>query len=379
MRYFIHNIGGDIMAKTSYTDYIFVKRWKKYNYKLLHRSYPEISKKQLKKFLDEQINEHIKDPECYIDNNYIGKRFNMTLLEVYDWIELTKPICGGHGVFFKNQHKVKNPLAQMILKFLSLRKKYKGRLKDFSPDSYEYATFDRKQGSEKQNVNSIYGSFGNTTSFIFNKYTAPSVTGTGQALISTTCMAFEAFMANNVAFNSLNECMRYMQRITDEEYKLDSSFLNDIPLDTVMDRLIGMFYSYKEKYYAPIRAYLEMQDQETLNKIYYKNNIYEFSSLPPIKKLLVEVVDNCDTFRDPNDVPDTIEGYLEELWDNYKEFVLYNYSPVDRVQRLKNDKRKCVVTIDTDSKSLESLNFSNCGNKLVKSWLLNYYREAIVA
>lgn len=341
------------MGKTkSLSDYIFIKRWKKHSCKLLRTSYPNIPKKDIMKFLDKQIKDNIKNPDCYIDNNYIGRKYNMTLLDIYDWIEITNPICGGHGVFFRNQHVVTNALAQMILKFLSLRKQFKSKLKIYPQDSYEYATYDRKQGSEKQNVNSIYGSFGNTTSFIFNKYTAPSVTGSGQSLISTTCMAFEAFMANNVLFNSLNECMTYMYNIVKEKYAHDLSILPDISLDVVEKRLIDMFYRYNESYYDAIHSYLEMLDQDELNKIYYKNNLYEFSELEPIRNILDDIIIDCESFTDPNDVPESISDHLSKLWSYYKDFVLYNYSPVDRSQRLKNDKRKCVITVDTDSNML---------------------------
>ena len=81
----------------------------------------------------------------FYEDNYIGKTIKTNLLSVIDWIKDTKPICAGHGVFFKNQHEVISPLAIMIQKFLTSRKAFKKRLKDFDPTSYEYATFDRKQ------------------------------------------------------------------------------------------------------------------------------------------------------------------------------------------------------------------------------------------
>ena len=64
------------------------------------------------------------------------------------------------------------------------------------------------------------------------------------------------------------------------------------------------------------------------------------------------IVRNTKEFKDPNKIPETSKEYLEELWAYYKEFVLYNYSPINRIQRLKNDKRKVVLTIDTDSNFL---------------------------
>ena len=335
--------------------------------KLLRTANPEIPKKDIMKFLDKVVERDLKNPQCYIDNNYLNKRMNTTLLEVTEWIHKTKPICAGYGVFFRNQNQVVSPLSTMILKFLALRKKYKSRLADFSQDSYDYAMFDMKQGSEKQNVNSIYGSFGNLTSFLFNKFTAPSVTASGQSLISTTAMAFEAFMTNNVAFNNVNECMTYLYNICHEKYTYNTDILPDIRLDVVEKRIGSMFYGrrYTGKTREAVYTYLMMLSQDELNKVYYKNNLYEFSILEPIREILDRIVCNCDEFVNPNDVPKYIEKDLETLWGYYKQFVLYNHSPIDRIQRLKNDKRKCVVTVDTDSKLLESLNFSNCGDILL--------------
>lgn len=339
------------MEKTK--DFIFIKEWRKTNRRMLKRLHPEMSKKQINEFLDDLIRERIRNPKCEIDNNYAHVNIKSTLLEIYDWIKLTKPVCGGFGVFYKNQNDVKNPLAIMIEKFLTSRKKFKARLKDFKDvECYEYKTFDRKQLSEKQNTNSIYGTYGNVISFLYNKYTAPSVTGTGQSLISTTELAFEAFLANNVAFNNLNEFMTFIDNITTEKYKHDTSMLPDIPLEKVMLRMIDMFYDYKDSYEELIYETLSSLSQDELNKVYFKNNIYELSLLPELKSLLYLVFNNCDNFKDPNKVPSEIQEYLDELWEYYSDFTLYNYSPINRIQRLKNDKRKCTITIDTDSNML---------------------------
>jgi DNA polymerase elongation subunit (family B) len=322
---------------------------------MLKTSYPEYSKKEIMKFLDKQIKDNIVDPTCMIDNNYINKSFRMTLLQLYDWIVKAKPICAGQGTFFKNQNQKKSVLAQMIDKILSNRKKFKDTLKYLDEHSYEYATNDRLQGSEKRNANSIYGSFGQVSSFIFNKYTAPSVTGTGRSLISTTLAAFERFLSNNNKFNNIDECMMYLYNISNED-KPEKSILPDIPLEKVEERLGSMFYGnrYDSKNADILHTYLESVSQTELNIIYFKNNLYEFSLLPEIKELLSKTISECESFRNPNNVPDTIQPYLKEIWDYMSIYVLYKYSPVDRIQRLKNDKRQSTVTVDTDS-NMESL------------------------
>lgn len=330
----------------------FIKKWKKEQRKILRRMYPDVSNKEIKKFLNMEVDKYLYNPECKIDNNYIGKTINTTLLDCIDWIEETKPICAGHGVFFKNQHEVKSPLAIMINKFLVLRKSFKKRLKDFDPTSYEYATFDRRQLSEKVNANAIYGASGNVVSFLFNMYTCASVTGTGQSLISTTEQAFEGFLSNNIIFNSINECYTFLNHILDEEYTMDTKFLRDVDYNKLLDRLTGMFYKVTNDDIHSLNEFIYSLTQEEVNRIYYKNNLYEFSMHPEILALLTNIVRYTDEFKDPNEIPESSEEYLNKLWKYYKTFVLYNHSPINRIQRLKNDVRKTVLTIDTDSNFL---------------------------
>ena len=327
----------------------FIKKWKKQQRKILQQKYPEASKEVINDFLDDLIEERLTILPAEIHNNYIHKSIKTDLLEVIDWIEETKPICAGYGVFYKNQEIIKNPLATMINGFLVSRKKFKGQLK-FVADktSFEYATLDRQQLSEKVVANSIYGCSGNRASFMFNLYVAPSITASGQSLISTTEQAFEAFMTNSVLFNDLNECFTFIRNIQEEKYEIDS-FIPRVPINKVYDRLASMFYDWDERYFDFIWDYLLTLTDDELIKIYYKNNIYEFSKIYEIKSRLVHMCSKVDSFLDPNKPPEIIQNDLDELWSYYEKYVFYNYPPINRIQRLKFEKRKSVLTIDTDS------------------------------
>lgn len=333
-------------------EYIFIERWKKENRKILMQLHPEVDKKDIDKFLDKQIKKNLNNPKCLIDNNYIGKCVHTNLLDVCNFVENEKPICAGYGVFYKNQHEVTNALALMIQKFLKSRKAYKSMLRKFPKTSYEYSTYDRKQLSEKICANSVYGTFGNVISFLFNMYTAPSVTSTGQSLISTTEQAFEAFLVNNVLFNNIDECMTYLRNILKEKHTMDDNFLKDVSEEQLCSKLFDMFYNLKDSYIPIVEKFISTLTQSQINRIYYKNNIYEFSMHIEIRSILSTIVRNTESFKDPNDIPESSQKYLELLFKYYDEFVLYNYSPINRIQRLKNDKRKCVLTIDTDSNFL---------------------------
>lgn len=332
-----------------------IKHWRKEVVGIISTMYPEDDKSDIKKFVNEKIVDNFKQPNAILHNNYIHKKQDIDLISIGDWIHDKKPIVGGYGVFFNDQSKVINPAAIMLDNFLNLRKMYKDELKIYHETSYEYATSDRKQLTEKVNANSYYGVSGSPTSNFYNIYTAASTTATGQSLISTTETAFEGFMSNNNPFIDLDDCMNFLRFITKE--KDDRKFstrkiLPRITVEMLIGRLKTMFYEYKEEYEFVLFSYLINLPEEEISRIYFKNNLYEFSNLPRIRYILSDIVMKADKFRDPNKVPSSIAKELDNLWDYYKEFVLYNNFYFNRIQRLKNDKRKTVVTVDTDSNML---------------------------
>jgi DNA polymerase elongation subunit (family B) len=162
-------------------EYKFVKRWVNHNTRLIMQMYPELKKDEVKKVIRDFLDETIVNQKCMIHNNYVGKTIDLTLLDLIDWIEDTKPVVAGYGVFFKNQNHTLNPAAVMLDGFLTLRKKYKKELHNYLEGSYLYKYYDRMQLNEKINANSYYGVSGADVSDFFNLYTATSTTATGQS------------------------------------------------------------------------------------------------------------------------------------------------------------------------------------------------------
>lgn len=336
----------------NYDDSIFLNEWTDAQKSILSKMYPEIPEDKLEKFIKETAKKRVVKTPCVVDNNYVKKSVNSNLVDIYDWVKTTKPICGGFGVFFKNHSQTSNPTLTMLLGFLERRTFFKKQLKDHHESSEEYKMLDMKQANEKINVNSFYGGSGNKKSRFYNVYTATCTTATGQSLTSTTELAFEAFLTNNVKFNRIDECFTYMENIINEKYKINPNFLKDVTLSKLTTHLINMFHEPKEEYKDMIRKYLAHLSQTQLNKIYYKNNLYEFSKHPQIMNILRYIVKYTKSFVDPNRVPKETEKELNLLWDYYKEFVFYNYFYFERIERFRNDKRRCVVAADTDSNIL---------------------------
>lgn len=138
-------------------NHVFLKDWTDHYTKIFKTMYPELKKKEIKGFLGEVIEENLVNPPAQLHNNYAHMKMDVDLLSIIDWIQGANPITAGFGVFFKNQEQVLNPAAVMLQNFLDLRKVYKKELHNYLESSYEYATFDRMQLTEKINANSYYG------------------------------------------------------------------------------------------------------------------------------------------------------------------------------------------------------------------------------
>ena len=107
---------------------------------------------------------------------------------------------------------------------------------------------------------------------------------------------------------------------------------------------------YKENNYDyPLFSMLINMDQDNLNRLYYKNNLYEFARLPKVKKLLFKIIDEVDLFLDPNKPPKEVNDDLKLLWSYMEPFVYYDYFAFNRIGRVNCDERDSIVTIDTDS------------------------------
>lgn len=340
----------------------FLEKWKEQQKELLKMSYPEASDKQIEKFLDREIKENLKVPNAVVDNNHRKIRYDVDLLSLIDWLQNTKPIIAGGGTFFMNQNKCYNPSAALLDEFLTQRKIYKKQLEKYHPDSHEYKTSDRMQKTEKTSANAYYGGSGNAGFVFFNLYCATSTTSTAQSLISTTETAFEAFLANNNPFINLDDCFDFIRNVKHDKRNFKANFLPDITVEEVHERLINNFiYRRGHHYSEQVMNILLDLDQETLNRIYYKNNIYKFFLVPKIYKKMKNLLKDLRHYVDPNEVPSDSIDRMNDLWDYLNEFVFYNHFAYNRIQRLKYEQRKVVITVDTDSNfiSLNSwLNFA---------------------
>ena len=335
----------------------FIHDWVEDNVIYFKLQYPNADEKVLRKVLLDVAQEHTKNHNAYLHNDYQDDmRINTDLLKLYDWYYKNRPIAAGHGTFFYNQNVKKSPIQNVIDGRIAARKEYQ-KIRDtyIGPNgdtsSYEYQYFEMMQMEAKVKINAIYGAFGAKTFQLYNIYTASSTTGTAQSLISTTAMAFEAFLNNAVKFKSLGELVTMVGNVLEkDEHNLTIDGLTPITdPEMVYNLWRNQFESYSTTYEPVIRNLLRHRSVEDLTRLYYNNNLFAFVENDMIMRRLVRIYDVTTEFRNPNNVPDNIKDDLEFIWEYCREFVFYNHAYTEQINRLKHDPRTRVILIDTDS------------------------------
>ena len=204
---------------------------------------------------------------------------------------------------------------------------------------------------------------GNASSVLYNLYVSASITAQGRAVISTATMFFESFLANNVKFGSLEEVLHFIYNVINERprrrYK-DYQILDyNVTVDLVFSKImmtIGDWRKGKIKWVpdyedAKIIYYvINSLDQEDLNRLFYKNNIYTFMENTRVMNLIKTILRKLKVpYLSPNKVPEEIKVELDALQDLFREYVYYSHMYIDRIDRCNNMIKDVCVISDTDS------------------------------
>lgn len=210
---------------------------------------------------------------------------------------------------------------------------------------------------DKIDCNGIYGTLGMYTSLVYNINVATSITSQGRALISSATMLFESFLANNVKFGSINEVLQFIDNIISErpyrKYKDYNVIESDISLEDCFAKVIlscGWNWIPEWDEMEIIWNVLSHLDREDINRIYYKNNLYEFMSNSKPLNLVRKMLHNLKApLLNSLDIPEEIQEDIKEFASLLKEYVYYRYMYIDRIDRCDNMIKSVVMISDTDS------------------------------
>lgn len=324
----------------------------------LKLSFPGLTESDLKEAINYSILKRGSDSKAYLDNNYKKIKENKTLFEITDYIVQREPIITVSGVMFKKHGTCPNPFVMLVQEFLEQRGIYKNEMFKYPKGSEDFEKFNILQGSEKVSANAMYGASGNNTSIFYNLYVAQSITMQGRSCIATAISLFEATMANNVKFLSLNDVITFINNVRREpiiQYP-DEVIIDKDKYVTAEECLMKIIYSCgfywipTEKEMTLIWDIINQCNQHELNKLFYKNNLFWFVDNTVVMNKIISILSTLDVpFLDPNKPPECIKDQINELYDMIYEWVYYDKQYMDRTDRVENMYR-CVSTLtDTDS------------------------------
>ena len=204
---------------------------------------------------------------------------------------------------------------------------------------------------------------------IYNLYVAEAVTRQGRSYIACSITLFEAFLANNMKFNSLNEIIIFINNITHEKRNaldsviLDRNISKEECFYQIMNTVDPLLWIPTEKEMLLVWDIIRDLSNEDINRLYYKNNLYEFCDNKIITDLIIKILSNLggppkfdedgklinNLFVDPNKPPVSIKDDLETLYDLIVEYVYYPHFYIDKLDRIEYSQRDTVCIIDTDS------------------------------
>jgi len=333
--------------------------------------FPNASKEELEAYVRENVN--LSDRIVQFDDEV--NKTQESLLTLTEFLETENPIISGHGTIYRNHLSMKNLLASMFDFLLKERKVAKKEMFKHvnDEDKTTYKNLDLKQKTLKLLANSGYGATVEDNSIFYNKNFGSAITATGVMIITTAVVAFENFMSANFIFYKETDFLRYVKNIVSEHYQYPDIVEKDIPIEKVAEFMASKFKNeitynakdfplmerigqegvdrmYSSINYQFVMSILSSLTQEQLNRIYYKNNIYEFMGNQKIADVFDLVIGK--EFLDPNEPPEELLPDLNRLWDYLQEWVYYDYLSFHRYQRAENEKRRTVLIVDTDSNFL---------------------------
>jgi DNA polymerase family B len=312
--------------------------------------YPNEPREKLEEFVEKKLDSRIKDRNVMFNDG--ESKQPRSLLEMTNWLETEQPILTGYGAFYKKHDEGANLLSDMVDYLLKSRKVYKKEMFKHvnDVDRTAYNNFDLMQKTMKLLANSFYGATVEKNSIFFNENFGPSITYNGVIIITTAVKAFETFMSNNFYFKNFNDILRYMSDVTTQHYSFTDIIDNHVSKSTLLKYFLSKWHNKTQEEVNELSEIIKRLDQETIDRIYYKNNLYAFLENPKVTEVLEKTIDT--SFLNPEEPTENNKEAIEKVWSWLNEWVLYNHLSFYRYADAYSWKRKTVLVVDTDSNFL---------------------------
>lgn len=324
--------------------------------RMIRLIYPTCTPDDIENAIDYSIRKRLKNRECILDNNYTHRRTKTNMLEITDAILKARPIMTSFGVLFKRHTKNKDILYDFIESLIVLRNKFKKKMFTYPKGTELFGRYNQLQTLKKMDCNSIYGILGMAKSILFNIYIAASITFQGKACISEAITFFESLLADNCKWGSIDEILNFIHEVVyidKRRYNLNG-YIEDKTEEEVFLKLMkncgfnGYFPSIRDC--NIVFTILNRLSQDDLNRLYYRNNIFDFCDADIIQSKIKLILDTLDKpFQDPNNPPENIVSILDEIYEYIKDYVYHPHLHISRLDRIQMMKRSVSIVTDTDS------------------------------
>lgn len=179
----------------------------------------------------------------------------------------------------------------------------------------------------------------------------------GRSLTSSMILHFEMLLNNNVKFGSVDEIVEFINHIVREAPNRrfdDRVILNHIitPEECFAKIIYSCGYRWipNESEMDIIWKIINNLSPTDLNRVYYKNNLFEFCSNENVFGIIRRMLHNLETpMMSAKDIPPEITEDLVLFKDLIFEYVYYRYLIIDRIDRCSNMIKSVTMISDTDS------------------------------
>ena len=316
------------------------------------RYFPDLTPKEIQELVKKKVMEKMKDDPKKVLLN--GDVYPIYVVDKY--ILQNKLIVTGGGSLYIQHDQYDNILAGLVDFLTTERSKYKKMMfaSMEAGDKLKEFLFNTYQLTYKTLNNSLYGVLTQPNSIFFNPLSGPSITESGQDIITTAVNIFEKFLGNTIFFRNVEDVLIYCNGIILEDYKPDKIQFRQAPsVDKLLKYFKGKIDSYNDKDLEFLKRYLDTLVDSDRIKVYYKNNIMEFmDNTNVVEEYLDPCLGRLD-FMNPNKPPKDMNDVLNGAWSVLGQHVFYNVQDYYRYKNMYENegherRRRSVLTIDTD-------------------------------
>ena len=273
----------------------------------------------------------------------------------------SKPIASLYGTFFKQHNVSTNRPAAMVSYLMDTRKVEKKAMNAYPEDSLEYAMHDRGQKVYKLMANSFYGVLSQSSFVFFNRLLGPSITYQGVGIITSSMVAMEAFLANNVKFQTFDDIVVFITNVSkDYEQAVANEFnildyLDEDKVKTANEVLTYLTitqtkFMVSNGQLGMLASMISVMPKQLLQFLYYKRNFMSLVSNTKVLKMMLECVpDGEELFNDPNHPLDSIKQPLDAVYRIIRIIVGYEYAYFRRYDMAMTMERCGVALVKEES------------------------------